>query len=230
MRFLSTTDGNPTWTETTLYSAAEKTKLTGIEAGAEVNVQSDWNATTGDAFIANKPSIPAAQVQADWQQTDSDAVDFIENKPTVPDTPVAPATGAATEHYTLQIQSDGTKAWSATRTYTTAEKTKLAGIAAGAEVNVQSDWNATSGDAFIANKPTIPDAQVQADWQQTDSDAVDFIDNKPTITEPVQSDWQQTDGSVLSFIRNKPSIPDIPDAPSAAATDRHYNLQVDTAR
>jgi hypothetical protein len=27
-------------------------------------------------------------------------------------------------------------------------------IAAGAEANVQSDWNATSGDAFIKNKPT----------------------------------------------------------------------------
>jgi hypothetical protein len=39
--------------------------------------------------------------------------------------------------------------------YTTTEKTKLAGIAEGAEVNVQSDWNATSGDAFIKNKPTL---------------------------------------------------------------------------
>jgi hypothetical protein len=39
---------------------------------------------------------------------------------------------------------------------TDAEHTKLAGIAAGAEVNVQSDWNATSGDAVILNKPTIP--------------------------------------------------------------------------
>lgn len=39
---------------------------------------------------------------------------------------------------------------------TDAEHTKLAGIAAGAEVNVQSDWNATSGDALILNKPTIP--------------------------------------------------------------------------
>jgi hypothetical protein len=40
--------------------------------------------------------------------------------------------------------------------YTTAEQTKLAGIAAGAEVNVNADWNATSGDAQILNKPTIP--------------------------------------------------------------------------
>lgn len=43
-----------------------------------------------------------------------------------------------------------------TNDYTTDEKNKLAGIAAGAEVNVQSDWNATSGDAVILNKPTIP--------------------------------------------------------------------------
>ena len=28
-------------------------------------------------------------------------------------------------------------------------------VADGAEVNVQSDWNATSGDAFIQNKPTL---------------------------------------------------------------------------
>ena len=40
--------------------------------------------------------------------------------------------------------------------YTTAEKTKLSGIASGAEVNVNADWNATSGDAQILNKPTIP--------------------------------------------------------------------------
>lgn len=41
-----------------------------------------------------------------------------------------------------------------TNDYTTAEKNKLSGIATGAEVNVQSDWSATSGDAFIKNKPT----------------------------------------------------------------------------
>lgn len=42
-----------------------------------------------------------------------------------------------------------------TNDYTTAEKNKLAGIATGAQVNVKSDWNATSGDAQILNKPTI---------------------------------------------------------------------------
>ena len=35
--------------------------------------------------------------------------------------------------------------------------TKLDGIASGAEVNVQSDWNASSGDAQILNKPSVGD-------------------------------------------------------------------------
>ena len=45
-----------------------------------------------------------------------------------------------------------------TEDFTTAEKTKLAGIAAGAEVNVQSNWNEadSTSDAFIQNKPSIP--------------------------------------------------------------------------
>lgn len=42
--------------------------------------------------------------------------------------------------------------------FTTALKDKLNGIATGAEVNVQSDWNVTdtTSDAFIKNKPAIP--------------------------------------------------------------------------
>ncbi len=44
-----------------------------------------------------------------------------------------------------------------TNDYTTSEKNKLNGIATGAEVNVQPDWNVTdpTSDAFIKNKPTL---------------------------------------------------------------------------
>lgn len=47
-------------TDDNYMTGAEKTKLAGIEAGAEANVQADWNASTGDAAILNKPSIPSA--------------------------------------------------------------------------------------------------------------------------------------------------------------------------
>lgn len=41
------------------YTATEKAKLANIEAGAEVNVNADWNASTGDSAILNKPTIPS---------------------------------------------------------------------------------------------------------------------------------------------------------------------------
>ena len=43
------------------YTNTDKTKLDGIETGAEVNVQADWsqNDDTADDFIKHKPSIPS---------------------------------------------------------------------------------------------------------------------------------------------------------------------------
>ena len=45
--------------DTNAFTDAEKTKLSGVEAGAEVNVQSDWNETDNsqDSFIQNKPDL-----------------------------------------------------------------------------------------------------------------------------------------------------------------------------
>lgn len=43
------------------YTTSDKDKLSGIDAGAQVNEQSDWNEsnTSSDAFIKNKPTIPS---------------------------------------------------------------------------------------------------------------------------------------------------------------------------
>jgi len=62
------------------------------------------------------------------------------------------------------------------------DKTKLDGIAAGAEVNVQSDWNAVSGDSLILNKPTIPvvsDLAYSASWNgNTDAPSKNAVYDK----------------------------------------------------
>lgn len=65
-------------------------KLNGIESGAEVNVQADWTEAdvSSDAYIKNKPAIPASQVQSDWAQSNSGAVDYIKNKPDLSDYPI----------------------------------------------------------------------------------------------------------------------------------------------
>ena len=52
------------------YTAAEKTKLSGIAAGAQKNVQADWNATSGGAQILNKPlSLPASDTTSTYSAT-----------------------------------------------------------------------------------------------------------------------------------------------------------------
>lgn len=86
--------------------------------------------------------------------------------------------------------------------YTTPEKTKLAGIATGAEVNVQANWaeTDTAADSYIQNKPTIPAAQIQSDWNQTSTVALDYIKNKPTLATVA------TSGS-YNDLTNKPTIP-----------------------
>lgn len=106
------------------FTTTEKNKLAGIASGAEVNVQSDWNATSGDALILNKPTIPEKTSDL---TNDSNFV--------------ADASYVHTDN-----------------NFTSTEKTKLSGIASGAEVNVQANWNETSSssDAYIKNKPTIP--------------------------------------------------------------------------
>lgn len=90
------------------------------------------------------------------------------------------------------------------RLMTTAEGTKLAGIAAGAEVNVQADWNEAdnTSDAYIANKPTIPAAQVNSDWNAVSG--VAEILNKPTIPNALDdlsdvSTIGVTSGQVLTY-------------------------------
>ena len=62
-----------------------------------------------------------------------------------------------------------------TNDYTTTEKNKLAGIATGAEVNVQADWNVTdtNSDAFIKNKPTIPNVPAKATKAEAEAGVID---------------------------------------------------------
>ena len=51
------------------FSNRDKAKLSGIEEGARVNVNSDWNAVDGDAFILNKPTIPTVDVSKEYVDT-----------------------------------------------------------------------------------------------------------------------------------------------------------------
>ena len=144
------------------FTATDESKLDGIAAGAEVNVQADWNAVSGDAFILNKPSL----VTSFTGLTDTpSALGLAGNLLAVNPAGnglvfVAPRTISTDS----TVSGDGTVAdpYSVANPFTAADELKLDGIAAGAEVNVQPDWNAASGDAEILNKPAIPAVETGA--------------------------------------------------------------------
>ena len=56
-----------------------------ISSTGEAQVQSDWNVTDSNskAYIKNKPTIPAAQVQSNWNETNTSSKAYIQNKPTI---------------------------------------------------------------------------------------------------------------------------------------------------
>ena len=86
-------------------------------------------------------------VQADWAQSDNANDAFIQNKPTdVTDL----SSHSATELNDITDAGSG-------QIITSNERTKLTGIATGAEVNVQADYSESdsNSDAFIQNKPTV---------------------------------------------------------------------------
>lgn len=123
------------------YTSTEKTKLSGIAAGAEVNQ---------NAFSTVK--VGSTSLTAD-SKTDTLTITAGNNITLTPTANSDSFTIAATDTTYSDVVAGG-----ASGLMTGADKTKLNGIAEGAEVNVQSDWSVTSttSDAFIKNKPSIP--------------------------------------------------------------------------
>lgn len=131
-----------------------------------VELEAGDNVTLTPDAAHNKVTISAtggggSAVQSDWEQDDDTADDYIKNKPTIPSktSDLTNDSGFLTQHQDISGKVDKeTGKGLSTNDYTTAEKNKLAGIAAGAEVNVQSDWSQSdsSADDYIKNKPAIP--------------------------------------------------------------------------
>ena len=70
------------------FTFADEVEVPSLKVNGESvssQVQSDWNQNDSEAadYIKNKPEIPTPepQVQADWNQNDSSAVDYVKNRP-----------------------------------------------------------------------------------------------------------------------------------------------------
>lgn len=139
-----------------------------------------------------------AQVQSDWEETNTSSKSYIANKPTIPtvnDGQLSIKVGSGTAQTFTANQASNTSVVipEATTTVagimTSADKAKLDGIASGAQANVKPDWNAASGaDAEILNKPSLATVATTGDY--TD------LTNRPTI--PTKTSDLTNDSSFIT--------------------------------
>ena len=203
----------------------------GIAAG-DVVVDSDLAtvATTGDYNdLLNKPSIPAAQVQSDYAQANSDAVDYIKNKPdlSIYAQSANLATVATTGSYddlldkpdipSQQVQSDWTEDDTTDPAYIQHKPTEKE-LVAGSNINISEGLS-----TVIISATAEP--QVQANWAESDNTEPSFIQNKPALATvaisgsyndllnkpvipaaQVQSNWTESDSASKAYIKNKPDL------------------------
>lgn len=120
-------------------------------------IQADWAEADSTAvdYIKNKPTIPAPQVQSDWAEADPAAVDFIKNKPTIP------------------------------------------------AAQVQSDWSEADPDEvdYIKNKPTIPDSANDITYDNTQSGLT--ADNVQGAIDEITADFIVDEGTSGDFFYRK---------------------------
>jgi len=87
--------------------------------------------------------------------------------------------------------------------FTTADASKLSGIEAGAQANVQSDWdvNDASSDAYIRNRPDLSQYATQSD----------LADYQPLLTAGTGIDITNNTISVDNTVAMKSDLPDLTD-------------------
>ena len=138
------------------FTMAEKNKLAGIEAGAQVNVNADWNATTGDAEILNKPTIPSvtdfvpytgAVADVDLGTHKLTAKDLVVNHPSGSGDAATITKGGNGEALKVVKSSGSGNAASITGGVTLLSELDLETPLADAEIASATTWNAKLGGA-----------------------------------------------------------------------------------
>lgn len=117
------------------YTSSEKTKLSGIETGAQVNVKPDWNAASGNAAeILNKPSIPTESTVSGWG--------FTKNSGTYS----KPSGGIPATDLESTIQTSLGKADTALQSFTETDPVFSASAAAGITSSDIINWNSKTSN------------------------------------------------------------------------------------
>ena len=179
------------------YSSSYVLKKNNIQVGATINIPKDMVVSNGEIRTANTIDVPYQGAQVGDKYIELTIANTEQNKIYIP---VKDLVDVYTEGNGININSSnvvsikidqlnsnglsvGENGLSLSTVTTTssgvmssADKSKLDGIASGAEVNIQSDWNQTntSADDYIKNKPNIGSLKTDNTTAQTPSASESF--------------------------------------------------------
>jgi hypothetical protein len=188
------THADATQTTAGFLSPTDKTKLDGVATGAEVNVNADWNATTGDAAILNKPATfpPSTHAASHTNGTDDIQNATASQKGLATAAQIAKLDGIAANannyahpNHSGDVTSVGDGATTIANDAVT--NAKLANVATSTLKGRISTGTGDPEDLTASDVRTIinvadgAEVNVQANWTESDTGSDAFILNKPTL-------------------------------------------------
>ena len=157
----------------------------GAWAASTSYVVGDVVSRSGNVYRCKTANSDAAFTASKWDQLDAAAVTVrgagdglvLDGN----DLDVNPGDGIEIASDKVRVKLDGTTlsrgsdGLAVANPFTDSDETKLDGIATGAEVNVQADWDqaSTTDDSYIRNKPTIPTPRGAGDGLVLNGNALD---------------------------------------------------------
>ena len=183
-------------------AAYTHSQATHAPTDAEKNVQSDWSAASGDAFILNKPSTFAPSAHNHTSLTGVTNLTFAAQSSDAAS--ITTTIDGTHTYFDFNLTDDNNNDWwrwrftpSGSTLYDamvlkpasngnanlvvsgniTADNIPASYAPVNAEQNVQADWNATSGDALILNKPSLAFNTIIGTDSDINTSGATIIDN-----------------------------------------------------
>ena len=182
--------------EKTVYDAIQNAQSAATGAIHDAQLTVTQNGVSAGTFTANANSAASIAIAApDWAQSNAEAANYIQNKPTA----LTDFTNDAGFITSADVPTN-VSSFTNDANYITASDVQ------GAQA--QADWDQTNSAAadFIKNKPAINNAQLTVTQNGVSAGTFTANANSAASVAIAAPDWAQSNAEAANYIQNKPTL------------------------